>query len=315
MEQPTVRVVYGLTLETGKRLRAEMEQAAREAGIEITPICRYRKEGVYQYMTEQQDSILILEERLQASSPYVDEDIIKMTEAGKTKIIFLLDQRHFGSDYIRTLYLCGILNAVFIQEATGAELVRLLITGRTNEEARKYYGIRLHRDIQKELAEINSEYLGICLEYIEDSTIQSEMDSRYRFAASRLSGEENKVLIDSLSPEILRFLEGNEIYRQYRGGRERKGFLSRLTAGGKKKPEPDMRMERAVLENELPMGMEPEIHLEPSGHLLETEGEEDMLAVLDRFRNFRDNSSTEENQPVRRDTLIDFGHYLQTLDA
>lgn len=307
MEQPMVRVVYGLTLETGK-LRAEIEQAAREAGVEIMPICRYRKEGIYQYMADQPESILILEENLQASSPYTDDDIVKISEEGNPHILFLLDEKHYGTDYMKTLYLSGILNAVFTQQATGVELVRLLISGRTNEEARNYYGIQLHRDAQKDRGEVNTEYLGTCLEYIEDSTVQSEMDSRYRFAASRLSPKENMVLIDSLSPEINRFLEGNEIYKHYQRGRERKGFFSRIGAR-KKTKEPALEVDGTGEEDTMP-----EILREQPVNFMEPLGEEDMLAVLDRFRNYRDDSK-EEGQPMKLDSLVEFGHYLQSLDA
>lgn len=321
MEQPTVRIVYGLTLETGKWLRAEIEHGVQSAGIVTMPICRYRKEGVYQYMTEQQESVLILEEGLQASSPYVAEDIIKLTDTGKSKILFLLDRKHYGTDYTKTLYLCGILNAVYTDEVSGTELVRLLLSGRTNEEARKYYGIELHRDAQKNLAEINSAYLDMYLKYIEDSTLQSEMDSRYSFAASQLSSAENKVLIESLSPEVSRFLEGNETYRQYRSGRERRGFFTRLAEAGARKKQQEPLVEAGSVSNGLeaepPTGFEPEPDMswKASGCLGESEREEDMLAVLDRFRRFRGNEGGGEEQVVKRDTLIEFGHYLQTLDA
>lgn len=321
MEQPTARIVYGLTLETGKWLRAEIEYGAQAAGIVTIPICRYRKEGIYQYLTEQQESVLILEEGLQASSPYAAEDIIKLTDAGKSKILFLLDRKHYGTDYVKTLYLCGILNAVYADEVHGAELVHLLLSGRSNEEARRYYGIEFHRDAQKNLAEINSEYLDRYLEYIEDSTLQSEMDSRYSFVASRLSIAENKVLIDSLSPEVSRFLEGNEVYKQYRSGRERKGFFSRLTEAGTRKrrqePSAEANSISSGLEVEPPIGFEPEpdVLRKATAHLGGLEEEDDMLAVLDRFRNFRENECGEEEQPVKQDTLVEFGRYLQTLDA
>lgn len=316
MEQPTVRVVYGLTLETGKQLREEIERELREAGIEIISICRYRKDGIYQYVAEQKETVLILEEGLQASSLYGQEDIIKLTDSGNHKILFLLDQKHYGTDYMKTLYLCGVLNAVFLQEATGAELVRLMLNGRTNEEARSYYGIKFHRDAQKEMAEINTEYLGTCLEYIEDSTLQSEMDSRYRFTASRLSREENKVLIDSLSPGITRFLEGNEIYRQYRSGRTRRGFLSRFKGPGKEAQESVVIYEEAGCKDGNHMGedIKPEAHRDINDRL-EPEGEEDMLSILDRYRNFREGGGGEEVHELARDSLIEFGHYLQTLEA
>lgn len=319
MEQPTIRVVYGLTLETGKRLRAGTEQAAQAAGVEILPICRYRKEGVQTYLTEQQGkTTYILEEGLQASSPYTEDDIIKLAEIGRPHIIFLLDRKHYGTRYIKALYLSGILNAVFTQDATGEELARLLLFGRTNEEARAYYGIQIHRDAQKELEEVNTEYLDTCLAYIEDSSIHSEMDSRYRFAATRLGQEENKVLANSLSPEILRFLEGNEVYKHYRTGRERKGLISRLTTGGKKRPQE----EKIVCKNIGDIGSshreemkESTPHQSIQETLLSSWEDEDMLVVMDRFRNCKETNHAEESPSIKQDSLMEFGLYLQALDA
>lgn len=325
MEQPTVRVVYGLTLETGKRLRIEIEQAARDAEIEILPICRYRKEGIHQYITEQQDqAALILEEGFQASSPYTEDDIIKLTEIGKSPILFLLDQRHYGTSYMKTLYLCGILNAVFMNDATGEKLVRLLLSGRTNEEARDYYGIQLHRDAQKEQAEVNSEYLDCCLSYIEDSTMRSEIEARYHFVSSRLSPKENMVLAGSLPSDISRFLDKDEVYRHYQSDTEKKGFIMRLVAATRRKPlnamlDENMSSKELLFQRKNMESYIPQASLEQP---LKLDTEEDMLGILERFRNYSQcdsqndnkNDSNKESQPPF-DSLMEFGHYLQAMDA
>lgn len=317
MEQLTVRVVYGLTMETGKRLRAEIEQAAREAEIEILPICRYRKEGIFQYTVEQQaQATFILEEGLQAASPYIEDDIIKLTETGNPQIIYLLNQKHYGTSYMKTLYLCGILNAVFINDATGEKLVRLLLSGRTNEEARAYYGIQLHRDEQKKQEYVNSEYLDSCLGYIEDSALQTEIETKFQFAVSKLSPKENKILIDSLSPQITQFLDKNEIYRHYRSDSNWKVFITRLGSISRKKALISILSSENVKAGELlaNSGMiESDIPEAPS-KFLPDDAEEDMAVTLERFRNYRQNDRTEESQSTI-DPLMEFGDYLRALDA
>ena len=60
--------------------------------------------------------------------------------------------------------------------------------------------------------------------------------------------------------------------------------------------------------------IKPEAHRDINDRL-EPEGEEDMLSILDRYRNFREGGGGEEVHELARDSLIEFGHYLQTLEA
>ena len=145
-----IKILYGLSLETSEKLRELLEQELRRKGKSLQTVCRYRKEGVYQYAKDQEEGmLLILEENLQSGNPFEKEELTQLIDIGENRIIFLLDKAHYGDDYIKLLYACGIYDALFLDEADSKRFLTLLKKKRTNAEARKYYGIETARDREK----------------------------------------------------------------------------------------------------------------------------------------------------------------------
>ncbi len=211
-----IKILYGLSLETSEKLREPMEQELERKGKSLQTVCRYRKDGVYQYAKDQTDGILlILEENLQSGSPYEKEELMQLTDIGGNRIIFLLDRSHYGDSYIKMLYACGVYDAMFLDEVDSGKFITLLKKGRTNAEARKYYGIETARDREKVDNTVNTECLNSYLEFVETGMLAEDVDQKYRFAVSQLNRKEKRVLGGSLPRTVTCRLQGNERYQHY----------------------------------------------------------------------------------------------------
>lgn len=321
-----IKILYGLSLETSEKLREPLEQELGRKGKSLQTVCRYRKEGVYQYAKDQEEDILlILEENLQSGNPYEKEELMQLTDIGEKRIIFLLDKTHYGDDYIKLLYVCGIYDALFLEEADSRKLLTLLKKKRTNAEARKYYGIETARDREKADNIANTEYLNSYLEFVETGMLEGDVDQKYRFAVSRLSTKENRVLAASLPGSVTRILQGNELYQHYIGGGKKKRGL--LGLGRKEKQDTESVLQASseearntplaiAEERELAVSIQNEREAQPTKDDFDNQ-EEDMLQVMDRYRTYY----IEETQELpyidngnATDLMMAMGTYLKQID-
>lgn len=320
-----IKILYGLSLETSEKLREPLEQELGRKGRSLQTVCRYRKEGVYQYAKDQEEGILlILEENLQSGNPYEKEELVQLTDIGENRIIFLLDKTHYGDDYIKLLYACGIYDALFLDEAEPRKFLALLKKKRTNVEARKYYGIETARDREKADNIANAEYLNSYLEFVETGMLAEDVDQKYRFAVSRLSAKENRVLAASLPGSVTRLLQGNELYQYYIGvGKKKKGLLGL----GRKEKQDTESLSQALSEevrNTPPIaeerGTTVSIQNEREAQLTKADSdsqEEDMLQVMDRYRTYYMEETPDlpyADDGNATDLMMAMGTYLKQID-
>ena len=98
---------------------------------------------------------------MQGKDSYPADELQQLTDLGNNRVIFLLDRRHIGDDYVKALYCCGIYDGLYLDEATPKEILKLVWRSRTNEQARKYYGIQTFRDAEKDGNFVNEERLQL----------------------------------------------------------------------------------------------------------------------------------------------------------
>lgn len=321
-----MKILYGLSLETSEKLREPLEQELGRKGKSLQTVCRYRKEGVYQYTKDQEkDILLILEENLQSGNSYEKEELVQLTDIGENRIIFLLDRMHYGDDYIKMLYACGIYDALFLDEVDIRKFMMLLKKNRTNAEARKYYGIETARDREKANNVANMECLNSYLEFVENGMFAEDVDQKYRFAVSRLSVKENMVLAASLPGSVTRMLQGNELYQYYIGSGKKKRGLIRF---GRKEKQDVGSVSQALSEEvsntfssiaeerEIAVSVQDEKEVHPVKENFDSQ-EEDMLQVMDRYRTYYleetlDLPYTDDGNVI--DLMMDMGTYLKQID-
>lgn len=312
--------MFGLTLPVSRQVRGELEQTAARKIPCLQTVCRYRKEGIYQYAKQQQEEILIiLEENLQGASPYTAEEIMQLTDLGNNRIIFLLDRCHYGDDYVHTLYCCGVYDALYLDDISADGIMKLIKNGRNCAQSREYYGICTMRDAERQYNIVDEEYLNAYLECIEEGRGKEEINSRYRFAASRLGAEENRVLAGSITATIANELVGNELYQFYKGGnKERRRWFPKRRATASQDADFISEEDEGMIETEPKTESEMLEMTETDNKSSEVEREndaEDMFVIMERFRMV----ATDADMPVMEtdgiDLMILMGKYLRTVDV
>lgn len=276
------KLLFGLKLDTAKKIKDKVETEILRKYPEMQTVCRYRKEdipvperaGAYPCHYGGESA---------GGSGYTPAELQQLTDLGNSRIIFLMDRAHSGDDYVKALYGCGISDGLYLEEAAPREVLSLVFHARSQEEARKYYGIQVLRDAEKAEGIVNEEKLGAYLEYIEDEAENRERGDKYRFVSTRLGAEENRILAASISGEVARSLAGNEVFAFYRGGvRGKRRFLKRRKRTGE--------AESVAVPQKPLMASSME---EPKGHLrmdaketdeiVSDNGEDEMLCAMDRF--------------------------------
>lgn len=320
------KILFGLTLPVSRQIRGDLEQAAARKIPCLQSVCRYRKDGIYQYAKQQQEEILIiLEENLQGASPYTAEEVQQLTDLGNNRIIFLLDQCHHGDEYVHDLYCCGVYDAIYLDEVSADRVMKLIKDGRNCAQSREYYGITTLRDAERQRNIADEEYLNAYLECVEDGRGTEDINSRYRFATTRLGSEENQILAGSITASVAGELVGNELYQFYKGGnkekrrwfRKRKPFVFQEIDTF---PEEDGETGTAPV-SEQEMDQEVGETRKTDIGMLESEEKqgndaEDMFAAMERFRMMMAVDTEKSFVDTKEaDLLILMGNYLRTVDV
>lgn len=302
------KLLFGLSLGTSQKMKSQIEAEVLRKYPNVQIVCRYRKEGIYQYLKEQEYTLVIMEENLQGGSGYMPRELQQLTDLGNNRIIFLMDRVHSGDDYVKALYGCGISDGLYLDEADPEEVLALVFRARGQESARKYYGIQLLRDAEKANGVVNEEKLGAYLEYIEDAAESGERGEKYRFVSTRLSAEENRILAASISREVAYSLAGNEVFTFYRGDGLKKRFsLKRWRRDG----EADR---TAAPQEPLPEEHDACMCMETSENL--PEGDEgEMLYAMDKLRAASERHTACMEEDGGTEMLAMLAGYLNTVDT
>lgn len=281
------KLLFGLSLGISQKIKDQVESEILRRYPEMQTVCRYRKEGIYQYLREQGSTLVIMEENLQGGSGYTSAELQQLTDLGNSRIIFLMERTHSGDDYVKALYCCGICDGLYLDDATPKGVLDLAFHARGHEAARNYYGIQVLRDAEKADGIVNEERLGAYLEFIEEGAERGDLGDKYRFVSTRLSAKENRILAASISREVAGSLAGNEAFEFYRGGgRARKGLFRKRKQGKESEraamPQEPLAVEPIAAPQE-PLAEEAEAGLRVAAGRTSESDEEEMLRAMDRF--------------------------------
>lgn len=128
-----------------------MKGLLKEKGIEATTYIQLSKKGVKDFLEQNPkcDTVILLEASNLKKS-YTAEEIAALTDKRDINVIVVLSSRHIGTDYMKTLYVAGVTNAIFQMGrndgASAKDIVELVLNKRNRLDARKYYGIE-HLDL------------------------------------------------------------------------------------------------------------------------------------------------------------------------
>lgn len=231
---PTLYILCGLTNEGSEEFKAELSKVARENGYEAVCVSRYRKEGIRQYISEHPEfRTLVLQEAMQPSYPYMAEELSELMDHYHLNIVISIRKVHRGSEYMKTLYTAGILNALYEEDATAQNVLKRILYPRTHGDCRKYYQIKNARDAESALDIVNEGRMKQYITYIEEADNQEELVKRYRYVVNELKMVENIYLIHKLSSFALKSLEEDNYYQKIMGFGARNNRFKRLFCIGK----------------------------------------------------------------------------------
>ena len=119
-------------------------------------VSRYMKAGIIKYVTEHEYDIIILEDCLQVSSPYTEEDIIHLMDIAKVdkQVIMLLSDNH-KSNFMKALYMSRIYETLYTEDTLHKNILNFLMHKSTREQFGEYYGLTCARDIKKRCNLVN----------------------------------------------------------------------------------------------------------------------------------------------------------------
>lgn len=155
--------------------------------------------------------------------------------------------------------------------------------------------------------------------------LAEDVDQKYRFAASRLSTKENRVLVASLPRPVTRMLQGNELYQHYIGGGKKKRGLLGLGRKEKQGAESVSQASSEEVRNtplaiaegrELAISIQNERESQPTKADFDNQ-EENMLQVMDRYRIYYIEETPDSlyaDDGNATDLMMAMGTYLKQID-
>ena len=209
-------ILCGLTSKAEEDVKNALIEKAEEAGYEAVCVSRYRKEGIRQYIEEHPEfRIVLLQESMQSNYPYTAEELAELMDDYNLNIIISLRKSHRANVYMKILYTAGILNALFEEDASAANIMNLILYPRTRKECREYYQITNAADVMATLEIVDEQKMQGYLEYIEDSDTDSEMKEKYRYVAKSVKIIENIYLTRHLSENAKAVLKMEDEFQKY----------------------------------------------------------------------------------------------------
>lgn len=114
--------------------------------VQIKKECLLSK--IEEILDENHDySTLILQENLEQDNHIKIDYLNKISEKfPKLNIVYIINNRHCESNYIRDIYDAGIYNCIFDKDASIANIVYIALNPRTRNEAESYYGLATNTD-------------------------------------------------------------------------------------------------------------------------------------------------------------------------
>lgn len=113
----------------------------KEAKFEV----RTDKGRIREYVETNKDcEVVILQERI-GNKKWTAEEVAQLTETRDVNVIIVLSERYKGKEYMKTLLVANVTNAIFQKGRNGGasarDLAELIVKRRSRKEAREYYGI------------------------------------------------------------------------------------------------------------------------------------------------------------------------------
>lgn len=187
-----------------------------ENGVEIEQCyVAHTKMGIFHaYQEHPEINVILVSEFLEQSSPFHPEDMNEMDELHKNlRVIPILMPEHKGKDYVRSLYVNAIYDAIFDTDADIDHVSRLLLEGREKREARAYYNIEEKNSVRKTSSD--PERVLQSLNHIIKGGDFGQMPDRAEYVMDRVGSGEFRQIIEKLPDSYIEVLSADDRFRNF----------------------------------------------------------------------------------------------------
>ncbi len=151
-----VNIIYGVAnISDSARIQIRKALTAAKHEVVDDSIVRGIKSGIDQavasYASPEQ-LVLILSCRLEEKNPFTINDLLRyQKEVPNVKIVFVIEEDMKGSELLKDMSDNGMYLAMYSRETSANLITNLIVTGRTVEEAKRYYGVIGVKNVSKQI--------------------------------------------------------------------------------------------------------------------------------------------------------------------
>lgn len=123
----------------------KISKSLRDAGLPVDDIAvRNLKSSLYDYVFAHKHDVdaVIISEHLESASPYLVKDVENLMAVNEDiRIVLIVDDKHYGDNYMRKLFANGFYSAVFAKDSKMKNIADIILNKRTRRYTKAYYGI------------------------------------------------------------------------------------------------------------------------------------------------------------------------------
>ena len=222
-----LNILYGFKYVKGEN---QITRAIESYGYTVNAAMRYSKPSIKGFLDSTPETdVVVLKEYLEGGEEYSPEELSQLADDTRARIIVLLHPKNRGREAMKTVYIAGIVDAVFADKKMGASpdsIARLAIKGRTRREAREYYHIN---DVQwPDYGFISLEQYGDALHFLEGNEEDGrEIIERFNDLSRAFTKRQFVQFINKLPEEDLENLKEYELFYDIMDSLRKGGYTDR----------------------------------------------------------------------------------------
>lgn len=198
-----------------KDIVEDLENDFRKRKRDVNITKQYSKIAITKALESSQFDTLIVQEYLEKSRPYSANELDVLTDKfADLKVVIIVNDQHYGSDFLRSLFNSGIYTALFDKEAYIEKLTTLSIKGRSKADTKNYYGIEAgffsHQEKNTDL--ISQQQLDSLIVYLRN---EEDISEAFEYLIGRHNDTQNVYICSRLPQDIRESLKDNHNFKRY----------------------------------------------------------------------------------------------------
>lgn len=202
--------------EEAESFQKEVESILVSKGQEVLWIECDSIQDLEYMVSKEKDAVVLLQERNNGDERCAAWEIAAIRDIRNVRVIVCVKRLHYGTSFMAILYVAGIVDALFEEDADAVHIAERLLASRSRRECRMYYGIRSIQEVTAVLEIMEQDTLDRYVRYINGSADREEMLIRFHEVVKKLSYIEKCCFVEKM-PEDIRMEIGKDVELEKRG--------------------------------------------------------------------------------------------------